>query len=353
MLNIGEQDQDGRQKRIEHRGKHLRLSRTGGVSLRQQMRIGKFNVTGNTSRGVRVSRQVAKGTNVALQNGKLRIKGRYGKGPTKLNLSKSGVSVSTKNKIGTFNWLKPQYSSAKIFGVQVRGKKAMQIQMIFMLLQAVIFLIVIAFKLSVWLLYWAFQLCVVLPFKLIKGIFQAAGNLAGWIGDKAADARIRRKREKQKKRIQTTLHTNGISLPSFTTEQLQTALIYIILYWGSGHDTEKELKLNNHGRMGEQRSEAERPAPGRFRHGTIGAQLDTLRSSIPAEKPKPVIVGIFSLFTEQFTGQATEQQQIETFLDADELCVEAGGRTRVQVELLEILADSANIAIEPEEREEN
>ena len=61
MLNIGEQDQDGRQKRIEHRGKHLRLSRTGGVSLRQQMRIGKFNITSNTSRGVRVSRQVRRG----------------------------------------------------------------------------------------------------------------------------------------------------------------------------------------------------------------------------------------------------------------------------------------------------
>ncbi len=58
MFNIGKKDEYGRQRRIEHRGKYLRASRTGGVSLRTQ---------------------------------------------TQANLSKSGVSFSTKNSLGTFN----------------------------------------------------------------------------------------------------------------------------------------------------------------------------------------------------------------------------------------------------------
>ena len=123
MFNIGKTDEYGRQKRIEHRGKYLRASRTGGVSLRAQTKAAGLNVTGSTGRGIRVSTRAAKGTNVALQNGRFRLRGRYGKGPTKLNLSKSGASVSTRNALGTFNWINPNRSSAKIGGVQMREKK--------------------------------------------------------------------------------------------------------------------------------------------------------------------------------------------------------------------------------------
>jgi hypothetical protein len=55
---------------------------------------------------------VAKGTQVAFQNGRFVLRDRLGKKPKKLNSWKSGVSVSTKTKIGTGNWFKPRYLSA-------------------------------------------------------------------------------------------------------------------------------------------------------------------------------------------------------------------------------------------------
>ncbi|MFO8065507.1 MAG: DNA-binding protein, partial [Spirochaetia bacterium] len=144
MFNIGKTDQYGRQKRIEHRGKYLRASRTGGVSLRAQTKAAGLNVTGNTKRGIRLSTRAAKGTNVAFQNGRFRLRGRYGKGPTKLNLSKSGMSVSTRNALGTFNWTKPNRSSAKIAGVQMRGKKAANLQLIYLVVMLVVNLVKLA-----------------------------------------------------------------------------------------------------------------------------------------------------------------------------------------------------------------
>ena len=39
MLKVGEKGRDGRQKRIKHTGRHLRASRTGGLSLRAQTRL--------------------------------------------------------------------------------------------------------------------------------------------------------------------------------------------------------------------------------------------------------------------------------------------------------------------------
>ncbi|MFW5828076.1 MAG: hypothetical protein ACOCU4_08285, partial [Alkalispirochaeta sp.] len=66
MFNIGKKDEYGRQRRIEHRGKYLRASRTGGVSLRAQTKAAGLNITGNTSHGIRVSTRIAKGTNVAV-----------------------------------------------------------------------------------------------------------------------------------------------------------------------------------------------------------------------------------------------------------------------------------------------
>jgi len=54
------------------------------------------------------------------------------------NLSKTGVSASVKNKAGTFNFLKPQYSFFKFVGVQFRGKTAAQLQVIYMLIMAAV-----------------------------------------------------------------------------------------------------------------------------------------------------------------------------------------------------------------------
>lgn len=141
-------DAAGRLKRIEYRGKYLRVSRTGGIALRAQTKAAGINLTANSSRGMRVSTRITKGTQVALQNGRFVLRGRYGKGPIKLNLSKSGLSVSTRTSVGTFNLFKPRYSSAKIGGIQVRGKNAVYIHMVVALVE----LAVILFQAACWLI---------------------------------------------------------------------------------------------------------------------------------------------------------------------------------------------------------
>lgn len=40
MFGLGKKDKDGRQVRIEHRGKNIRASRTGGVAARVEKKVG-------------------------------------------------------------------------------------------------------------------------------------------------------------------------------------------------------------------------------------------------------------------------------------------------------------------------
>lgn len=134
-----EKGHDGKLKRIEYRGKYLRASRTGGVALRAQTKAAGINLTANSKHGLRASTRLAKGTQVAFQNGRFVLRGRYGSGPTKLNLSKSGVSISTKTNVGAINWFKPRYSSAKIGGIQVRGKNALYLHAIIAVIQLLVY----------------------------------------------------------------------------------------------------------------------------------------------------------------------------------------------------------------------
>ena len=147
MIGLGKKDADGKQVRIEHRGKHIRASRTGGVSLRAEQKLGPINLTANSSKGVRASTRIANGTRVAFQNSRSQLIGRWRSGPIGFNLSKTGVSASVKNRAGTFNFLKPQYSSFKFAGVQLRGHKAAQLQLIYFLIMAAVFGIIFGIRL--------------------------------------------------------------------------------------------------------------------------------------------------------------------------------------------------------------
>ncbi len=155
MFGLGKKDEGGRQVRIEHRGKYTRASRTGGVAVRGEQSVGPVNMTANSSKGVRASSWIAKGTRVALQNARFQLIGRWRAGPFSFNLSKTGVSGSLKNGAGSFNVVKPRYSSFKMGGVHLRGKKAANLQMIYMAVTSAVFLAVLAFRIAValeWLL---------------------------------------------------------------------------------------------------------------------------------------------------------------------------------------------------------
>jgi len=122
---IIEQDENGRTKTIGHRGKNVRISRTGGAGLRQSSKAGGFTFTGSTSQGFRATANVGKGTQVSSQNGRVILRGRYGVGKSSnVNLSRSGLSLSTRMPSGTVNWMSPGRSSATVAGVTIRGSKA-------------------------------------------------------------------------------------------------------------------------------------------------------------------------------------------------------------------------------------
>lgn len=173
MIGLGRKDEDGKQVRIEHRGKYTRASRTGGVAVRGEKKVGPVNVTANSSNGLRASTRIANGTRVALQNGRFQLIGRWRSGPLGFNLSKTGVSASVKNKAGTFNFLKPQYSSFKLAGIQLRGRKAAELQMIYMLIMAGVVAAVFGVKLLVFLA-WLLALPVLFIWDVIIGFVQGA-----------------------------------------------------------------------------------------------------------------------------------------------------------------------------------
>ena len=129
---------------------NVRASRTGGVNVSTQPSRG---ITFNSKHGLRLSKSF-KGLNFALQGGNFRLRGRwqssYG---TNLNVSKSGISLSQKNSIGTFNISHPQRSSANIGGFQFRGKNAIHLHSLLFLYQSIVLLSRFGIILAKWLSY--------------------------------------------------------------------------------------------------------------------------------------------------------------------------------------------------------
>ena len=103
----------------------LRASRTSGVNASYKF---TKNASFNTKYGFRISKTI-KGLTVGLRRGGSILRGRWGtkNNLLNLNLSKSGFSFSTSSRFGTYNWTRPSYSSFKLAGIQLRGKKAEKI----------------------------------------------------------------------------------------------------------------------------------------------------------------------------------------------------------------------------------
>ena len=133
MSTTDSKNKDKPSKRIEYRGENVRVSRTGGVSATKTFKGDGVGATINTKHGLRLHKRLFKGARMGFQNGNFQFIGRYNSGPFNFNISKNGFSTSLKNKRGSYNILKPNYSSFKLGGVQVRGKNAATFQMIYML----------------------------------------------------------------------------------------------------------------------------------------------------------------------------------------------------------------------------
>ena len=134
MSGTNPKNKDKPHKRIEYRGKNVRVSRTGGISATKTFKVDGVGATINTNHGVRLHKRLFKGARMGFQNGNFQFIGRYNSGPFNFNISKNGFSTSLKNKRGSYNIFEPNYSSFKLGGVQVRGKNAATFQMIYMLI---------------------------------------------------------------------------------------------------------------------------------------------------------------------------------------------------------------------------
>jgi hypothetical protein len=295
-----EKGPDGRLKRIEYRGRYLRASRTGGVALRAHAKASGINFTANSSRGGRISTRIAKGTQAAFQNGRFVLRGRYGDGPNKVNLSKSGVSVSTKTEIGTVNWFKPRYSSVKIGGVQVRGKNAVYLHLIVGLFQLAAYLLLFLAQLAVLLvqlLYW-------LGVQLIRGT-KAAVTLY-------EDRKLRPYEDKWM-----------ATLESFATEDLEQGLDFVVFDLGSGEAVEADSIEAN-------------PAREKIAH---------LLEACPL-KPHRELELMTACLASRYKETTDNNTALENFFQIDEQLSERTDRKQLQDRLLAAYAEGCGIEAE-------
>jgi hypothetical protein len=143
-------------KRIEYRGKNVRVSRTGGVSATKTISRDGYGATINTNHGVRLHKRLFKGARMGFQRGNFQFIGRYNSGPFNFNISKGGLSTSIKNERGSYNLMKPNYSSFKLGGVQVRGKNAAILQLIFLATSLLINFLKFSWYISTTILWFTF-----------------------------------------------------------------------------------------------------------------------------------------------------------------------------------------------------
>ncbi len=333
FLNIGRKDERGRQRRIEHRGKHLRASRTGGVALRAQARAAGVSLTANTAQGFRVSATPLKGTQVGFQNGRFILRGRYGSGPTKLNVAKTGLSVSTRNGLGTFNWLKPKRSSAKILGVQVRGEKAAYLQAVY----GVFAVALMAVRLAIRLAAGALRLLLAgagLLYRLVRAVPEIGRLWRRW-----------RRNARLAERVDALERAIGAEVDALGPETLTAALALIVAAWGRGEPPRAALATL------QRLLETAGPFPALPQAtGVLEAAADALercRSAAAAEAhEQDADLAVLGLLARRAEAQLPADQLPEVLLEADELALAQGGRTARQARMLEVLGDFAGLRLQ-------
>ncbi len=330
FLNLGNKDEYGRQRRIEHRGKYLRASRTGGVALRAQAKAAGVNVTANTSRGFRVGATPLKNTQVAFQNGRFVLRGRYGRGPARLNLSKTGVSLSTRNRLGAFNWTNPNRSSARIAGVQMRGKNAAQLQMVYMLLMTAVH---------------AARLAGQLVLGLIQVIIALLGLLYRVALGTPYALRVLRRRLRNRG-LARTLARDGTGLAppveEWNREALLASLVPVLGGWGRGRAPAQGVEALAAGLTQPPLADAKTAM------SVAARRLHDTREQAPeapGTDPRAIMAALATRMQQVLPGE----EVAEAILQADELSLEEGPRTRLQEQLLEVFADFAGIRFQEEE----
>lgn len=335
FLGIGKKDRDGRQVRIEHRGKHLRASRTGGVALREQIRAGGLSLTANTQRGARVSMTPARNTQVAFQNSRFVLRGRYGKGPAKLNLSKSGISLSARMGLGTINITNPGRSSAKIGGVQMRGQKAAAINAVVALFQMLIVVIRLAITLIVYL--------VVGTLNLVIWLYETTREMiARWRFQREQKRRAARTRQLEAAATQWIANNHGQLVgitPETTMAAMESLLARAAAHSGASEPEPVSTGSTEEGRV---RQLVERLS-------RIDGPVSAIDEATAAKLP---VTGMAALAA-HYRDSVPPDELPNAFYRLDEITLQDGPRTVGQELMLEDAADLFGLRLEVQEENES
>lgn len=315
FFNIGKKDQYGKQKRIEHRGRYLRISRTGGVALRAQAKLAGLTVTANTNHGLRVSSNIAKNTQIALQNGRFVLKGRYGSGATRLNLSKTGVTVSSRNALGTFNWVKPNRSSVKIAGVQLRGKNAAQIQLIYLVVTGVLISLRVVGQCVAWPLLALYRL----PQRWADG----------------------RRKAQLSRYFQDTQSLFTPAIETWPPVEVLAGMLLVLVGWGRGVSaTQAARQLTQYAQQHPDKLSLLRRALPVLPE--MAQRLEQARATDEDNMPSDPEV-VMALLAQHLAATLDADDRAEALLAADELALALGERTVLQEMLVQIFADFARL----------
>ncbi|MDZ7790408.1 MAG: hypothetical protein U5L08_07955 [Xanthomonadales bacterium] len=318
--------------------KHLRASRTGGIALREQIRAGGLSLTANTQRGARVSMTPARNTQVAFQNSRFVLRGRYGKGPAKLNLSKSGVSLSAKMGLGTINVTNPGRSSAKIAGVQMRGQKAAAINAVVALFQMLVVLVRVAFTLIVYL--------VVGTLNGAIWLYETSQALiAQWRFNRQQKKRAERTRRLEEAASQW-LASNGDLLEEMAPESCLAAMEKLLVRTGVGADAAARQQEDENARQGPEVDGRTRQLVERLSlvDGPQSANDDAGSAALP-------VTGI-AVLAIHYRDSAPTEELPRAFYQFDDTTLANGPRTIGQELLLEDIADLFGLRLEAEEEVE-
>lgn len=331
FLGLGKKDSDGRQVRIEHRGRHLRASRTGGIALREQISAGGLTLTGNTQRGARVSMTPARNTQIAFQNSRFVLRGRYGKGPVKANLSKSGLSFSAKAGLGTINITNPGRSSAKLGGIQVRGQKAAAINAVVVLFQMLVVLV---------------RAAVALIALLVVGLV----NLVSWSisGTGALIDRWRFERDQRRRATRTEaleasagqwITSNAGLIAGLGATECLSAMEQLLIQAGASRERSNSVGKSNSSSTGAQAEATEKlihmlsmiDSPEPFRGNRYSTELPVIGMAVLAI---------------HLRESASTDELLQAFSRLDEAALIDGPRTIGQELLLEDIADLFGLRLE-------
>ncbi len=335
FLNLGKKDEYGRQRRIEHRGRHLRASRSGGVALRAQTKAAGLNFTANTAQGLRVSATPAKNTQVALQNGRFVLRGRYGSGPFRLNLSKSGLSLSARNPLGSVNLTNPMRSSAKVAGIQFRGRTAAWMQAVYGVVVLVVGLVRVAFALALL----ALQVVLFVAGLVLRGGAAVPVIYREW---------RRRRRAAGLARRADAVEAAHASLGEWSLDRWIAAVLLIVAGRGRGEDAAAEAArqakalANGDGPKGLGEAVAVLEETGEV--------LDALRGRMDADGDPDLVLLVVA--ARRLGERLPAETVAEILLEVDEQALAAGPRTRLQDRMLEVFADCAGLRLAPAEEEE-